>query len=403
MRVLIADQFEASGIEKLREAGCDVVYEPKLEGEALREAVATTPCRVLIVRSTQVTKDVIEAGDSLGLIVRAGAGVNTIDTTAASKHSVLVANCPGKNAVAVAELTFGLILALDRRIVENVVDLRHGTWNKKEYAQARGLKGRTLGIIGLGQIGEAVADRAKAFEMKVVAWSRSLTAACAEELSVERAATPAAVAAHCDVLTIHLAAAPETRKLVNAEVLEQLKPGALVINTARAEVMDYDALARIMVDKRLRVGLDVFANEPPGSQGEFADAIVKAGGLVYGTHHIGASTEQAQAAIAEETVQIVVEYQRTGRARHCVNLCARSPARYLLSVRHVNKPGVLAHALGAISDANVNVEEMENVICEGREAAVAQIKLDAALSDSVLKTIKGDNPYVIGVTQTRIV
>jgi D-3-phosphoglycerate dehydrogenase len=315
---------------------------------------------------------------------------------------VLVANCPGKNAIAVAELTFAMILALDRRIVDNAVDLRNGKWNKKEYSQAAGLKGRTLGIIGLGQIGEAVAERAKAFEMKIVAWSRSLTPERAEELDIVRADSPADVAARCDILTIHLAAAPETKKLVNADVLGRLKNGATVINTARADVVDYDALAKLAAEKKLRVGLDVFPNEPSASQGEFADAMIKAGGIIYGTHHIGASTEQAQMAIADETVRIVKDYLRTGRVHNCVNICAKSPAKYTLSVRHFNKPGVLAHTLNLVSHAGVNVEEMENIICEGLEAAVAQIKLDAALDDGVLRAIKEGNPHVIAVTQTQI-
>lgn len=402
MNVLVADKFEAQGIEKLKKAGCNVIYEAGLADGALRDAVVRSKCRVLIVRSTKVTKDVIEAGDALGLIVRAGAGVNTIDTAAASRNSVLVANCPGKNAIAVAELAFGLILALDRRIVENTVDLREGRWNKKEYSQAAGLKGRTLGIIGLGQIGEAVAERARAFGMKVVAWSRSLTPERADELDIMFAESPRAVASKCDVLSIHLAAAPETKKLVNADVLGALKPGATVINTARAEVMDYDALAKVMAEKKLRVGLDVYPHEPSASQGEFADAIVKAGGIVYGTHHIGASTEQAQMAIADETVRIVRDYLLTGRVHSCVNISAKTPAKYTLSVRHFNKPGVLAHTLNLVSHAGVNVEEMENIICDGLEAAVAQIKLEAPLAENVLRDIKQGNPHVIAVAQTQI-
>jgi len=398
MVVLIADNFESAGVEALRAARCEVILEPSLKDDALRDAIARTKCRVLVVRSTRVTAAMLEAGDALGLVVRAGAGVNTIDVAAASRNAVLVANCPGKNAVAVAELTFALILGLDRRLCENVADLRQKRWNKKEYSTARGLKGRTLGVVGLGRIGQIVAQRALAFEMKVVAWSRSLDEDAASALGVVRCETPAEAASRCDILSIHLAAAPQTKGMINADVLGRLKPGSFVINTARAEVMDYAALARAIREKGLRVGLDVFANEPAEGAGTFADAIVEAGGIVYGTHHIGASTDQAQDAIAAETVRIIADYANTGHVDNCVNLCARSPARYVLVVRHRNRPGVLAHALGVVSDAGVNVEEMENVICEGTEGACAQIKLDSPLDADVLAKIERGHEHVLGVS-----
>jgi D-3-phosphoglycerate dehydrogenase len=159
MKVLVADSFERSGLEALRAAGCEVVYEPELSGDALTRAIGSSGADILVVRSTQVTEPMLDAG-RLSLVVRAGAGVNTIDVAAASRRGIYVSNCPGRNSVAVAELAFGLILALDRRIPDNVVDLRAGRWNKKEYAQARGLYGRTLGLLGFGGIGQEMARRA---------------------------------------------------------------------------------------------------------------------------------------------------------------------------------------------------------------------------------------------------
>lgn len=398
MIVLIADKFESKGVEALRQAGCEVVHDPALSGDALRDAIVSTNCRVLVVRSTEVTEAMLEAGDALSVVVRAGAGVNTIDMEAASRHSILVANCPGKNAVAVAELTFALILALDRRVVDNVVDLRDGRWNKAEYAKASGLKGRTLGIVGMGRIGQAVAARAKAFEMEVVAWSRSLTDEQAQTWEIVRCGSPADVADRCDIFSVHLAAAAETRGIINGDVLERLSPGSYVINTARADVLDYEALAAAVRDRDMRVGLDVFPDEPASGTGEFADAIMQAGGIVYGTHHIGASTDQAQQAIADETVDIITEYLRSGRVRNCVNLTAESRARYVVVVRHRNRPGVLAHTLNVISYAGVNVEEMENVICAGAESACAQVKLDGPLSDKAIADIKKGNEHIFAVS-----
>jgi len=402
VKVLIADKFEREGIDPLKAAGCELIIDPELKDESLRDAIARHGPRVLIVRGTSVNEAMLQASDKLSLVVRAGAGFNTIDVAAASRRSILVANCPGKNAVAVAELTFGLILALDRRIVDGTVDLRSGVWRKKEYGKARGLKGRTLGVVGVGQIGKAVIERARAFEMPVVAWSRSLTKGRADDLQVTLCDSPAQAAERCDVLTVHLAATPDTRGLINAGILNRLKPGSYFINTARAEVVDYKALAAAVAERSLRVGLDVYPGEPGGGEADFVPEIVKAGGVVYGTHHIGASTDQAQMAIAMETVRIVTEYKRTGRVENCVNLCARSPAKFMLMVRHRNRPGVLAHTLNEISHAGVNVEEMENVICESAESACAQIKLDAPLADAVLARIQSGNEHVFAVTQSPI-
>lgn len=402
MKVLVADQFEKEGLDGLKQAGCEVIYEPKLDGDALRDAIARTNCVVLVVRGTKVTEPMLSAGAALSVVVRAGAGYNTIDVESASRRSILVANCPGKNAVAVAELTFGLILALDRRIPDAVADLRAGKWNKKVYQQAKGLKDRTLGIIGLGQIGEAVAARARAFEMHLAAWSRSLTEEKAESLGILRCETPEDVAARCDVLTVHLAAAAQTKGIINASVLSQLKQGAYFINTARADVVDPKALTVAIAERGLRVGLDVFSDEPSGGEADYHAAILQAGGVIYGTHHIGASTEQAQLAIAAETVRIVREYMRTGHVANCVNINEKSRARYVVVVRHRNRPGVLAHTLNEISHAGVNVEEMENIICEGGDAACANIKLAAPLPSAVMERIAQGNSNILGMTSHRL-
>jgi D-3-phosphoglycerate dehydrogenase / 2-oxoglutarate reductase len=332
MRILIANKFEQSGIDGLKALGCDVTYQPDLADEALAQALASGGAGALIVRSTKVTEAMM--APTLRLIVRAGAGVNTIDVKAATARGISVANCPGKNAIAVAELVFGLLLSIDRRIPDNVADLRAGKWNKKEYSKARGLFGATLGVLGVGSIGREVIRRAAAFGMPIVLWSRHfdrqdrrLTASEAEELDLDLARheadltlapSPAEVARRSDVLTIHLALGPETRKLVNADVLSRLKPGSIVINTARGEIVDYGALTEAIRARHLRVGLDVFAQEPAQATGEFLDPIVREAG-VYGTHHIGASTDQAQDAIAAETVRIVQAFIETGKAPNAVN------------------------------------------------------------------------------------
>src|SRR5690349_9000769 len=201
MKVLIADKFEQSGIDGLKAADCEVVYQPDLKDDALAAAIRNRGVEVLIVRGTPVSAAMLE-GAGISLIVRAGAGYNTIDVAAASRRGIYVSNCPGRNSVAVAELTFALILALDRRVVDNVIALRQGQWNKKEFSKARGLFGRTLGLIGLGKIGQEMIPRAQAFGMPVLAWSRSLTPSRAAELGITYKDSPEAVAAEADVVSI---------------------------------------------------------------------------------------------------------------------------------------------------------------------------------------------------------
>src|SRR6059036_1614022 len=264
MKVLVADKFEQSGIDGLKAAGCEVVYQPDLKDAALAQALRETGADVLVVRGTNVTAPMLEAG-ALSLVVRAGAGYNTIDVATASARGIYVSNCPGKNAIAVAELAFALLLALDRRIPENVADLRAGSWNKKEYSKAKGLFGRTLGLLGYGNIGQEMARRADAFGMPIVVWSRRFAGGkeniASSPIPMQLAASPEEVAGRADVLSVHLALAPETRGVVNAAVLDKLKPGSYFVNTARAEVVDQTALERAVRERNIRVGLDVFASE----------------------------------------------------------------------------------------------------------------------------------------------
>ncbi|MDQ3817412.1 MAG: 3-phosphoglycerate dehydrogenase family protein [Acidobacteriota bacterium] len=393
MKVLIADKFEQSGREGLAVIGCDVAFQPDLKDEALVEAIRTERPDVLVVRGTKVTEAMLDAG-SLKLVVRAGAGYNTIDVAAASRRGIYVSNCPGKNSIAVAELAFALILALDRRIADNVIALRHGEWNKKEFSKARGLYGRTLGLIGTGKIGQEMIPRARAFGMPVIAWSRSLTAERAASLGVERLDTPQAVARAADIVSVHLALKPETRSLVGADIFNSMKEGAIFINTSRGEVVDQSALQHALKTRNIRAGLDVFAAEPTSATGEFTDEIAKEQNL-YGTHHIGASTDQAQEAIAAETVRIIQSFKETGRVPNVVNLAERTPATHTLVVRHQDRPGVLAQVLDAIRSADINVQEMENIIFEGSEAAVARINLEAAPPPETLERLKAENPDII--------
>lgn len=393
MLVLIADKFEQSGRDGLTALGCDISYQPDVKDDGLVDAIRIEMPDVLVVRGTKVTEPMLDAGP-IKLVVRAGAGYNTIDVAAASHRGIYVSNCPGKNSIAVAELAFALILALDRRIADNVVTLRSGAWNKKEFSKARGLFGRTLGLIGLGKIGQEMVPRAHAFGMPVVAWSRSLTPERANELGVGYKSSPEEVASAADVVSVHLALKPETRNSIGAGFFNAMREGSYFINTSRGDVVDQGALVAAMSSRGIRAGLDVYATEPTASSGAFEDPIAHNPNL-YGTHHIGASTDQAQEAIAAETVRIVREFKETGKVPNVVNLAQKSPATHRLVVRHLDRPGVLAGVLDAIKAERINVQEMENVVFEGAAAAVARINLDNAPSSEMLRNLRAESKDII--------
>lgn len=396
MKVLIADTFEPSGISGLNAAGFDVMVQPDLDGDRLADALATTRADVLIVRSTLVTAAMLDRA-ALSLIVRAGAGYNTIDVAAASRRGIYVSNCPGRNAIAVAELTMGLILALDRRIPDNVADLRAGRWNKKAYAKARGLHGNTLGLIGFGNIGREVATRALAFGLSVVVWSRRFAEGAGPiDVPVTTVSNIEAVAEQSDIVSLHLALTKETRGLLGPAFFAHMKPGSMFINTARAELVDNAALEQAVRERQLRAGLDVFPGEPASATGEFASDLARLP-AVYGTHHIGASTDQAQEAIAAETVRIVKAYAATGKVPNVVNLARRTPATHTLVVRHRDRPGVLAHVFDVLRESGINVQETENVIFEGAEAAVARINIDGLPPGDTIRDVSSGHPDILEV------
>lgn len=400
MRILVADKFEPVGLDGLKALGAEVRYAPELSGEKLAEALAEEGTDVLVVRSTKVDADMIARG-RLGLVVRAGAGVDTIDVRAASERGVIVTNCPGRNSLAVAELAWGLILACDRAIPDNVAELRAGHWDKKRFSAGRGLSGRTLGLIGLGKIAQEMIVRGRAFGMNAVSHSRWMSVEVAAGLQIGRAEDAAQLAAMSDVVSVHVALTPETKGMCDERFFAAMRPGSIFVNTSRAEVVDQAALVRAVRERGLRAGLDVFEGEPTTPTGTYDGELRETPGI-YCTHHIGASTEQAQEAIALETVRIVREYRATGQAPNAVNVKSRGEvASHLLVVRHLDKVGVLAHVLSVLKDEGVNVQEMENIVLGGATAAIAQISVSSEPSATALLAIKM-NPAVFDATTMRI-
>lgn len=394
MTVFVADKLPEEAIEELKEIGVDVTFEPATGKEGLDRGL--DDAGVLIVRSTVVSEQCIKNSPQLMLIIRAGAGVNTIDIEAASNYGIYVANCPGQNSIAVAELAMGLILSLDRSIPDNVIDFRSGTWNKATYAKAEGLYGKTLGVVGVGQIGQEVIKRARAFGLDILAWSRSLTPELAKEMKIGYAGSVKEVAEQCDILTVHLAMTPDTRGIISEEVLSSLKDGAFFINTSRAGVVDEDALYEELKSGRLKAGLDVLNDEPEYKQGEVKSRFQELDN-VYVSHHIGASTRQAQLAVANDAVDIVRGYLKEGKVRNWLNRCEQTEAPWKLVVRHYDKPGVIANVMNELKKADINAQELENVIFEGKKTACCTIQLDSKPSDETYKTISTRQDEVISV------
>lgn len=396
MHVLFADSVDESGLAPLRASGHSVTVDPSVSVEGLEYQLEGID--VLVVRSTKVSRAAIQSANSLSLIVRAGAGVDNIDTQAAADHGIYVCNVPGRNSVAVAELTMGLLLAVDRRIVDNCVDLRNSVWNKSRYSKADGIMGKTLGIIGLGAIGLAVAERARAFGLNVIAQSRSNRSTRVlvemQRLGITSVDTQEELLAQSDIVSLHVPNTAETKGMINAEFLAQMRPGAILLNTARGSSINGPDLLHALETTDLRAGLDVFPDEPSTGDKTFESALA-AHPQVVGTHHIGASTAQAQQATVAGTVEVILDFA-TGTLQNCVNMETQARGSATLLVRHEDRVGVLAQVLQTLRAESINVQQMDNSVFQGGTAAVAAINVEPRPSADAIASITAI-PEVFGV------
>jgi D-3-phosphoglycerate dehydrogenase len=242
--------------------------------------------------------------------------------------------------------------------------------------------------------------RAKSFGMNVVAWSRSLTEEKASELGISYCEQLNDLAAVSDVVTVHVASTTNTEKLIDRQFLSLMKKNAIFINTSRGSVVDELALVEISQSSQLRVGLDVYSKEPSSSEQSFTSAITSES-QIYGTHHVGASTRQAQEAITSEAVRIIESFVEEGRVWNCVNQSVDSIAIALLSIRHKNLPGVLASVFDELSIAGINVEEMENILYKGGQAACARIQLGDTPTLDLIQAIRRDENIISATLTTK--
>ncbi len=316
MKILFADKFPQAEQANLSQHDCH--NQPDLSADSLPGAIADHD--ILVVRSTQVTSQTIDAATDLKLIIRAGAGTNTIDKAYAAEKGIAVCNTPGKNALAVAELAMGLMLSLDRHIPAATADLKSGVWNKKAYSVADGIYGKSLGVIGFGAIGQAFAERARAFGMDVHIYDRSDKLNGSElqkQMGFKIHADMLSLVAAVDVISLHVPLNDVTRGMINADIIAAMRQHAMLINTSRGEVVDEAALLQGITEKGIRAGLDVFCHEPGSSSDTFDSALAKHPNVI-GTHHIGASTQQAQLAVAQGVVNVINSFV-AGELMHRVN------------------------------------------------------------------------------------
>ena len=335
-KILIAEPLAAAGIELLQaQPGWNVVVSnPKEYAQHLAD------CDALLVRSVvQVNGAVLERAPKLRVVGRAGVGVDNVDLDAATAAGVLVMNTPGGNAISVAEHTLALMLAMARHIPQATASTRGGKWEKKKFLGSE-LRGKTLGIVGLGSIGRQVVKRARAFEMRVVAHDPYVTDKIAHDLGVELLDLPALYAAS-DYITLHVATTPETQGMLSHEAFAQMKPGVRIVNCARGELIDEAALLEaLQAGKVGGASLDVFSVEPPP-----AGFPLFAAETLLATPHIGGSTEEAQEIVGVRIAEQVVEYLQHGVAINAVNMPALTPEQY----RALGPSLTLAERLGTFA------------------------------------------------------
>lgn len=392
MKVLIADKLPPFVAVQLEAMECEVDTRADATADTLPDLIGDA--QVLVVRSTKVTAATLMAGKKLMLVIRAGSGTNTIDVMEASRRGVFVANCPGRNAAAVAELAMGLIVSIDRRIPDNVAALREHRWKKKEFGKSDGLLGKTIGVIGLGAVGRELLVRARAFGMRTLICERDASATA--DISPSSLRTIDQICAEADVISLHVPLTTETRGMIGRTQLAAMKRGTILINTARGGLIDREALLDAIKGKGLRVGLDVYDDEPAAGDDTIKDPIVDSPS-VYGTHHIGASTQQAQDAVGADVVSIVGRFKLAGDVPNAVNMARETPATWQLVVRHVDRVGVLAGVLDALRRGDVNVQEVENSVFAGARAAICRLRLDTRPSDEVLGAIDELGDDIIGL------
>ncbi len=385
MKVIVADKISERGVDLLRSAGWNIVLTTK---ETLNAQIADADA--LIVRSaTKVTPELLEKAPRLRVVGRAGVGVDNIDLEEATRRGVLVMSTPGGNAVSVAEHTFALLLALARQVPRLDKAIHEGRWEKSSAAGTE-VRGKTLGLIGLGRIGSEVAVRAEAFDMRVLGYDPYISEAAAREVQVELVPLERLLA-ESDFVSLHTALSPATQNLINANTLAQMKQGARLVNAARGELIDEAALAEALKSGKLAgAALDVFVEEPPKNSPLI--------GLpnVIATPHVAGSTAEAQEEVGTQVAAQVRDYLAEGVIRNAVNLPALSPDQYRRGRPYV----ALAERLGSlVAQAAPARPARIRIRYAGEVAEVGTHLLRSAVLTGLLNAVLDEKVNVVNAPQ----
>lgn len=353
-RVLALDNVHRDGVDILNHRdGFDVDVKPTMDPLDLK-AILPNYDAMIIRSGTKLKSDLLDAAVKLKVVVRAGAGVDNIDIAEATRKGVVVMNTPGGNSQATAEHTITLIMAAHRHIAQAVQSLKEGKWEKKKF-QGRELQGRTLGVIGLGQVGGIVAKLAsRGLKMKVLGYDPAVTAKAASQIGAEYA-TIDSILSKSDVITVHTPLNDNTRNLINAEAFNKMKDGVIVINCARGGIVDQDALLEALESGKVAAaGLDVYTQQPPG------DSPIVRHPNVIATPHLGASTGEAQVNVSVAAAEQIIDYLDLGVIRNAVNVPAVGPSDMVKLAPYLDLATRLAKFLGGLGPAQASeIKEME--------------------------------------------
>lgn len=375
MKILVAEPLAPGAVDKFRaEDDWDVIVsDPKGYSEHLAD------CDALLVRSAvKVTREVLAKAPKLRVIGRAGVGVDNVDLPAATEAGVLVMNTPGGNAVSVAEHTLALMLSMARSVPQASASTKAGKWEKKKFL-GNELRGKTIGVVGLGMIGREVVKRARSFEMQVVAYDPYVSAHAAQDVGAELV-TLEELYAQSDYISLHVSLTPETDRMLNDAAFKAMKPGVRIVNCARGELIDSAALIRALESGHVAgAGLDVFEKEPPGEDPILAQENILA------TPHIAGSTEEAQEIVGLRIADQVVEYLKSGVALNAVNMPAMTAEQYKTLGPYVDLAERIGLFLSHISNGNIHTIRLTYFgrLAEGNTQILRSAGLAGVLSRSL--------------------
>lgn len=389
MKILVACPLPGNMLPELRALGTEVNYQPELTAERLEELIPDVA--VLVVSRLRVSPEAIEAGHALQLIVRAGTDTSNIAIEEASAAGIFVANCPYTDAIAIAELIIGLLVALDRRVLESSVTRCESERAQPARVDSLGLAGRRLGMLGFGPVEREIAKRARAFEMDVLAWSPGLTPELAAESQVQFCPWPRELARQSDAVTVYAAGQGAKDLLVDAEFLRNMRAGAMFVHVGHPAALDQQALLKVARERGLRVACDVSSPQLPDSDTGRITARLQALPGVIGTCRLADRTQQMQDATAREVVRVIREFVIAGEAVNCLNLSEHSPATWQLVLRLRDKPGVLASIVEAVRADGINIEGVTTRLFTGARAAWCKVALDERPSNDTLSAIRASD------------